>query len=149
MSYTRRRQSKPLEKLKFRVESLKSVKPDFDFGNGMTAGELEQFGSELEEKINSYNKTLADADTLKDQIQELEREANDISERLLAMVVGNYGRDSLEYQRMGGTRKSEIQHTGTRPETYDGNGDGESGTGTEPEAETSTTEPAPSNNSNP
>lgn len=125
MSYPRRTRSQPLDKLKFRVEALKSVKPDFDFGNGMTASELEQFESELEEAINSYNNVLADADDLRDQIHELERQANDVSERLLAQVVANYGRDSLEYQRMGGTRKSEIKYTGSRPETYNGNGQAE------------------------
>ena len=139
MSHQRRTQSGPLSKLKFRVEALKSVTPDFDFGNGMAASELEQFGSDLEEAINSYNNVLADADDLRDQIQELERQANDVSERLLAQVLAKYGRDSLEYQRMGGTRKSEIDYTGSRPETYDGD-NGE----TEPEESSpDSEEPAP------
>jgi hypothetical protein len=89
---------------------------------------------ELEESISGYNQSLSDADALRDTISELERQANDVSERLLAMVLANYGRDSVEYQRMGGVRKSEITPTGSRPETYNGDGaaeDSSSDTGDE------------------
>jgi hypothetical protein len=118
MSYHKKTTSKPLEKLRFRVDALESVDAEFDFGGGMNAAQLEQFQSELEESINGYNQSLADADALRDTISELERQANDVSERLLAIVLGNYGRDSVEYQRMGGVRKSEITPTGSRPVTY-------------------------------
>jgi polyhydroxyalkanoate synthesis regulator phasin len=131
--YRKRLVSKPLDKLKFRIEAAKSFDDDFDFGNGINATELDEFSSDLEEAINGYNQTLSDADELRDTIRSLERQANDISERLLSLVGGTYGRDSLEYQRMGGTRKSEIQYTGTRPETYNSNGsagDTSSDTGT-------------------
>ena len=118
--YRKRLVSKPLEKLKFRIEAARSFESDFDFGNGINANELETFSNDLENAINGYNNTLADADEIRDNIRSLERQANDISDRLLSLVGGSFGKDSLEYQRMGGTRKSEIQYTGTRPETYDG-----------------------------
>lgn len=131
--YSKRLVSKPLDKLKFRIEAAKSFESDFDFGNGINATELETFSNDLESAINGYNSTLADADEMRDLIRSLERQANDISDRLLSLVGGSYGKDSLEYQRMGGTRKSEIQYTGSRPETYDGSGsedDSSSGTTT-------------------
>lgn len=120
--YNKRLVSKPLDKLKFRIEAAKSFDEEFDFGNGINAIELEEFSNELENSINDYNQTLSDADDMRDMIRNLEHQANDISDRLLSLVGGTYGKDSLEYQRMGGTRKSEIQYTGTRPETYTGNG---------------------------
>ena len=130
--YRKKTVSNPLDKLKFRIEAAKSFDEAFDFGNGMNAAELEEFSNDLEEAINSYNQTLSDADDLRDTIRNLEDQANDISDRLLSLVGGSYGKDSLEYQRMGGTRKSEIQYTGTRPETYEGNGSAEdTSTGTE------------------
>jgi hypothetical protein len=124
--YRKRLVSKPLDKLLFRIEAAKSFDEAFDFGNGINVDELEEFSNSLEATINSYNQTLSDADDLLDTIARLERQANDISDRLLSLVGGTYGKDSLEYQRMGGTRKSEIQYTGTRPETYEGNGTEES-----------------------
>lgn len=130
--YRKRLISKSLDKLKFRIEAAKSFDDDFDFGNGINAVELEEFSNYLEEAINGYNQTLSDADDMRDTIRRLERQANDISDRLLSLVGGTFGKDSLEYQRMGGTRKSEIQYTGTRPETFTGNG-------TEDSSETDTT----------
>lgn len=120
--YRKRSNSKPLNKLKARIEAAKSIEDDFDFGNGLNADDLTQFSDDLETSINGYNKTLSDADDHRVAIRDLERQANDISDRLLSLIGGSYGKDSLEYQRMGGTRKSEIQHTGSRPETYDTNG---------------------------
>lgn len=120
--YKKRLISEPLDKLKTRLEAAKSIQTDFDFGNGINADAITQFSNELETAINGYNQTLSDADELRDTIRTLERKANDISDRLLSLIGGSYGKDSLEYQRMGGTRKSEIQYSGTRPETYEGNG---------------------------
>src|SRR5699024_1489626 len=131
MSYQKKTASTPLDKLKFRIEALKSVNPDFDLGSGMEVTQLEQFESDLETGIDSYNTTLSDADDLRDSIRAMERRANDVSERLMASVIMKYGRDSLEYQRMGGTRKSEIAYTGSRPETY-GDGAETSGNGQQP-----------------
>ena len=123
--YSKKMISRALDKLKFRIEAAKSFNSDFDFGNGMNVTELNEFSNDLEEAISNYNITLSDADDQRDQIRNLERQANDISDRLLSLVGGTYGKDSLQYQRMGGTRKSEISYTGSRPETYAGNGTGE------------------------
>ena len=53
--YSKRKVSKPLDKLKFRIEAAKSFDEDFDFGNGMNAAELETFSSDLEDAISLGN----------------------------------------------------------------------------------------------
>lgn len=125
MSYSKKTRSRPLSKLKFRHEAAKSVKSDFDFGNGIDVDNLEQFIDELESSINTYNSMLSDADDQRTVIRNLERQANDVSDRLLSLVGGSYGKDSQEYQRIGGVRKSEIDYSGTRPETYTEDGEEE------------------------
>lgn len=120
MSFQKKTTSKAQQKLAFRLENVKTIDPDFDFGNGINATELETLKDELESALNSYNSTLSDADQERDEIRLLERRARDATERLRAHVIAQYGRDSFEYQRMGGIRKSEINYTGSRPETYEG-----------------------------
>lgn len=120
MSFRKKTYSKALQKLAFRLESVKTIDPDFDFGNGINAAELETLEDELQSTLNSYNSTLSDADQERDEIRLLERRARDAAERLRAHIIAQYGRDSLEYQRIGGVRKSEINYTGSRPETYEG-----------------------------
>lgn len=120
MSFQKKTYSKALQKLAFRLESVKTIDPAFDFGNGINAAELETLEGELQSALNSYNSTLSDADQERDEIRLLERRARDAAERLRAHIIAQYGRDSLEYQRIGGVRKSEIRYTGSRPETYEG-----------------------------
>lgn len=119
MSFQKKTSSEALKKLAFRLESVKTVDPDFDFGNGINATELETLKGDIESALNSYNSTLSDADQERDGIRLLEQRARDAAERLRAHIIAQYGRDSLEYQRIGGVRKSEINYTGSRAETYE------------------------------
>jgi hypothetical protein len=120
MSYNKREQSRIIDKLKFRLQAAKEVDSEFDFGNGISAVALEGLLASLDERIDQYNQTLSDADDLLASIRTAEKEAKDASDRLLRLMGGFYGPDSLEYQRLGGTRKSQIDYSGSRQETFDG-----------------------------
>ena len=76
------------------------------------------------EAIHSYNNLLSNADAAGNQIDHLEREVRDLNERIFTGVATIFGRDSDEYEMVGGARKSEIafgpQDNGeAEPETFD------------------------------
>lgn len=138
MSFRRRTTSESQLKLQSRMTALEPVEPDFDFGEGLDKQTLTAFVDSLQEKLAAYNNTLATADSLRDELKKLEKKADDISERLYAAIIARFGRDSEQYQRIGGVRKSEIDYSGSRPETFEGasaptNGEGSTdSTGEEP-----------------
>jgi len=118
MAYKKRTTSEAYDKLSYRLEAMKTLTPDFDLGNGLSVAELDQLAGTLQLTLNNYNATLMDADDQRTQVIDLEKQALDAAERLLATALANYGRDSMEYRRIGGTRKSEITPTGSRPLTF-------------------------------
>lgn len=118
MAYQKRTTSEPFDRLSYRLEAMKTIDPNFDLGNGLTVTELEELVSNLQSSLNSYNTTLMDADDQRTAVVELEKQAQDAAQRLLSAALVKYGQDSTEYRRIGGTRKSEIAPTGSRPLTF-------------------------------
>src|SRR5699024_40540 len=86
--------------------------------NGLDVDEIDDLVTTMQSTLHKYNKTLSDADDLRTTIIDLQRKANDVAQRLLSAVLVKYGQDSYEYRRVGGTRKSEILPTGSRPLTF-------------------------------
>lgn len=120
MAYKKRTTSEAYDKLSYRLEAMKTINPNFDLGNNLTVTELDELANTLRSTLNSYNTTLMDADDQRTTIMELERQAMDVAERLLATTLAKFGRDSVEYRRVGGTKKSQIAPTGSRPLTFEG-----------------------------
>lgn len=118
MAYNKRTTSEAFDKLSYRLEAMKTIDPNFDMGEGLTVDKLDQLANDLQSKLNSYNVTLMEADDQRSSIEDLEKQAMDVAERLLAITLAKYGRDSFEYRRVGGTMKSEISPTGSRPLTF-------------------------------
>ncbi|MEL7495536.1 MAG: hypothetical protein AAGJ95_16450 [Cyanobacteria bacterium J06554_11] len=57
--------------------------------------------------LQQYNTLLSEIDEAQNNFKALEKELADMSERMLTGVVTHYGKDSSEYEKAGGTRKSE------------------------------------------
>ncbi|MBM4025843.1 MAG: hypothetical protein FJ280_10625 [Planctomycetes bacterium] len=53
-------------------------------------------------------------DELGNQIKTQEKKLKDLTERMLAAVAARYGKDSDEYEKAGGTRKSERKRPARR-----------------------------------
>lgn len=102
----KKRESPALKKLEGRIEGLKNIAPDLSLGEITVAG-LTAKHAELDAKLKEYNTTLAKTDELLNQIEALEDQARDLTERALAGVASKYGKDSSEYEKAGGRRKSE------------------------------------------
>ena len=65
----------------------------------------------VSETVNRYNEVLSEADALRSKLDEQVQTARDIHERLRMNVIAAYGRDSVEYEQLGGTRPSDIDYS--------------------------------------
>lgn len=102
----KKRESPSLKKLEGRIEGLKSIDAELSLGEITVTG-LEAKHAALNAKLKEYNATLAKCDELLNQLESLEEDARDLTERALAGVASKYGKDSSEYEKAGGRRKSE------------------------------------------
>lgn len=96
-----------LDKAKVRFDGIQSIDANLDLGTGLSAKAYSQKIKTLQQKISNYNTKLADADELKSQIAEAEKDLADFSEQILMGVGSRYGKNSFEYEKAGGVRKSE------------------------------------------
>ena len=99
--------SKVIESARTRQAGTKSIDVDFDFGNGITSAAFASKIDATEESLETYNTTLSQVDEQKDIFEMNEKDLKDFHERVLLAVAAKYGKNSIEYEKAGGTRKSE------------------------------------------
>ena len=99
--------SKALEISRRRLERLKSIDPEPDFGTVFSIADFESKINEVAALEAEYNKTLSEADVKRTALRKGEKELLDDRERILTAIAFMYGKDSEEYVAAGGTRKSE------------------------------------------
>jgi len=99
--------SRILEKVELRVAGLKAIDPQMDFGNDRSLDNLMQSVNQIRARLDAYNTALAVIDSSKTEIQLLEKTIADLADQMLLGVAFKYGKDSSEYERAGGVRKSE------------------------------------------
>jgi len=103
----KKRTSRALEKAELRSAGLKAVDPTLDFGDTRSMTHLTAQIAQLRTKIDSYNTALAIIDSSKTEIEALEKSLGDLADQMLIGVAFKYGKNSSEYERAGGVRKSE------------------------------------------
>ncbi|MDZ8189035.1 MAG: hypothetical protein RMX96_29845 [Nostoc sp. ChiSLP02] len=102
-----KQKSRVLEKAELRAAGLKEIDPNLDFGNGISLKNFTELIENLRNEIAAYNKALAALDALRIELNELEKELNTLTGRMLLGVAAKYGTDSCEYMMAGGVRKSD------------------------------------------
>ncbi|MBX9255402.1 hypothetical protein H1Q63_15910 [Desmonostoc muscorum CCALA 125] len=107
----RRRNSLALTKAERRIEGMQAIKPDLDFGNGLSITSYNTMIHDLREKLAAHNQARTIMDKTQNALEEAERVLNDYSEHMLLSVASHYGKNSDEYGMAGGTRKSERKKT--------------------------------------
>ncbi len=95
--------------LQLRLYDLKSIDPKLDLGDSLTVPNFEKTVTDFGNKIETYNSMLAEVEGLRSEIRADERTIRDLSERMLLAVGARFGKDSVEYKKAGGVRKSERQ----------------------------------------
>ncbi len=95
-----------LEKAQNRLSGIQSIDAALDLGPTLSAPKYSKHISDLRALVNRYNTLLSTVDQLQSEIDVAERFLADYTEHMLAGVVTKFGKDSLEYEKAGGVRKS-------------------------------------------
>ncbi|MBN3942570.1 MAG: hypothetical protein V7L21_06255 [Nostoc sp.] len=96
-----------LEKAELRTAGLKAIDPTMDFGDGRNLESMTQLIEQYRTKIDAYNTALATIDSSKTEMDELDKNLSNLTEKMLIGVAFKYGKDSREYEMAGGVRKSD------------------------------------------
>jgi CII-binding regulator of phage lambda lysogenization HflD len=99
-----------------RLAALKSIDVKMDMGNGLDIPKYETAIKDLQTKLERYNTTLSMVDEQLNQVQVSELTLRDLSERMLAGVASKYGKNSDEYEKAGGKKKSERRRRSLKKE---------------------------------
>lgn len=99
--------SKTIEDSKIRLASLKSIDTNLDLGNGITVAVFEEKLKKVTDSLESYNTALSIVDEKRNTFENDENDLADMYARVLLGVGAKFGKDSIEYEKAGGTRKSE------------------------------------------
>lgn len=102
-----KKSSKILEESNARLAGIKSINPQLDLGNGMTTQIFGEKIIDVATTLNEYNTMLSTIDEKLSIFEQKELELKDFHERILLAVAVKYGKDSVEYEMAGGTKKSD------------------------------------------
>ena len=98
-----------------RAASLASISPTLDLGGDMTLVAYQAAVADAESKLDQYNTKLSEVDDCLNALVAQEKAVADWSERMLAGVASKFGKDSSEYEKAGGVRKSERKTPVRKP----------------------------------
>lgn len=104
-----KRTSNSLDNLKARLSGMSAIDPKLDLGNGITVEAAEELLRSCETKLQEYNTFLSVVDEKQYDVEKLEKEIDAFCVKILASAAVKYGKDSIEYEKVGGTRVSDIK----------------------------------------
>ncbi|MGB9179612.1 MAG: hypothetical protein WCB68_10250 [Pyrinomonadaceae bacterium] len=104
-----RRTSSILAKAVVRSNNLKAISPTLDLGGGLSVTAFDQLIAQAQAAQDDYNQTIAALDEKGNQLDALEKQAGEMTARMLAGVGARYGRNSTQYEQAGGIRTDEIK----------------------------------------
>jgi len=113
MAYKKRGASSEVEIAQNRNQGIGQIEPEFDFGNGLNYEAHITRINKVNNGIQSYNGLLTSADAVASQIDIDEKELSEFNSRLLNIIGSKYGYDSIEYEKAGGVRTSDIKRSKT------------------------------------
>ena len=99
--------SKTYEKAFKRHASVQSIDSNYDLGNGLVAKDYQLAITDVKDSMDNYNTQLSVVDEKLNILKEKETILKNWNERILNGVASKYGKDSNEYEKAGGVRKSE------------------------------------------
>ena len=113
-----RRRSATTDKADARATALSSINPALELGESLTLVAYKAKINATRTALEAYNTLLSNADAALVALEQSESELADLSERMLKGVASEFGRDSVEYEKAGGVRKSKIKR-GTKSNVTD------------------------------
>lgn len=110
-----KRTSNSVDNLKERLSGMIAIDPKLDLGNGITVEEGEKLVTTCEKDLQDYNVILSVADDKQYAIEQLEKEIDTFCAKILSSAAVKYGKDSIEYEKVGGKRTSDIKRAPRKP----------------------------------
>ncbi|WP_320052955.1 hypothetical protein [uncultured Acetobacteroides sp.] len=104
-----KRTSTSIDNLKQRFSGMMSIDPKLDLGNGITTAEAETLIKTGDVSLQDYNTILSVCDDKQYSLETIEKKIDKFSTAILSSVALKYGKDSIEYEQVGGTRTSDIK----------------------------------------
>ena len=104
-----KRTSGSLENLKQRLAGMSSIDPKLDLGNGITVEAATALITAGDASLQAYNTILSVVDEKQFEVEQVEKEIDTFCTKILPAVALKYGKDSIEYEKVGGTRSSDIR----------------------------------------
>ncbi|MEH1847830.1 MAG: hypothetical protein V7L25_23325 [Nostoc sp.] len=102
-----KRTSRILEKAELRASGMKSIVPSIKFDEDYTLEKMIESIEQLRSKLDVHNSALAIVDSSLTEVEEMEKNLRQLSEKMLMVVAIKYGKDSAEYEMAGGVRNSD------------------------------------------
>ncbi|MEH1835940.1 MAG: hypothetical protein V7L29_28800 [Nostoc sp.] len=102
-----KRTSRILEKAELRASGMKSIVPSIKFDEDYTLEKMIESIEQLRSKLDVHNSALAIVDSSLTEVEEMEKNLRQLSEKMLMVVAIKYGKDSTEYEMAGGVRNSD------------------------------------------
>ncbi len=109
-----KRTSATLNKAEQKLLSFKASTPSLSADEDLSPQEVIDLASELRQELDGYNTKLTDLDSAKANVDRLEKLTSEALERLVNGVAYKYGKDSREYEMIGGVRKSDRVRKATQ-----------------------------------
>lgn len=109
----RTRGSAILDKAQRRLAQLQSVDDHLDLGMGLTLMTYNQLVNTTRDALQSHNVLLSDVAESRKRVEQLEADLADLSERMLRGVGIRYGKNSIEYDKAGGSARKRTKRRST------------------------------------
>jgi hypothetical protein len=107
----RKRTSKAIEQANQRLNGMKTIDPKLDLGGGLTVEALEKAIESAQTKLDSYNLKLSEVDDGRLSLEADEKVLDGLNGRVLAGTGAVYGRNSKQYELVGGIPPSERKRS--------------------------------------
>ena len=106
--------SKDLVKLNKRVLGLQAIDSKLVLQNGLSVDGGTNLATTIQTALNSFNLMQSALDEKRYEIAQLNKQASDFSKGIFDTVKSQFGDDSMEYEKVGGTRRSLRAKAGTK-----------------------------------
>lgn len=107
MARVRRTTSSAITDGEQKIAGMKAIDPALDLGNGVTVAGGEALLDDARQLLEDYNASLAISDGLLNAFEAKEKELQNFNTKILPAGGLKYGKDSAEYEKLGGVRASD------------------------------------------
>jgi hypothetical protein len=90
-----------------RLAGMKSINPRLDLGTGCSVANIEAQIVDVRQKLEDYHALLSKVDAAANDLDNAEKLLVSLSNKILLGVAWKYGKESNEYEMVGGVRPSD------------------------------------------